>query len=317
MNIVDNISASKNLYIKPIKSDITVVKYIFSAGYSNTEYTSGYAHLIEHMIIQVNKEYLTGLEKKGIHFNAETKECTTEFYFIELEEGVLLKELENEILDKMFEKKLTSEALEIEKKTIIQEHMLLCEKLDESKVDNIIGNKKEIESFQLEIANEMKDTYYENCFKVVVTNIDRMQIATNKISVRDCNENWVNKISILKVIKNVDEMRFLLKKDQYAELLVYFLRILFNDVVRECSIDILDTDEEIEIVILGNKYDITEKVLRYKENAYVHYNILLSSLRFMCDEMSYIIVHKLYIFNLERLYKASEWEKFIYEKIVR
>lgn len=126
----------------------------------------------------------------------------------------------------------------------------------------------------------------------------------------------IGSIMMDNVAKHINGVQILLKKDEYAELLAYFARILFNDAIKDYSINVQHMDKELEISIVGNSETVDRKVMRYKDNAYVHYNILLSSLKFLCNEMGYVTIHKLYRFSLEELYKNSMWEKFLYEKII-
>ena len=184
---------------------------------------SGYAHLIEHMIIQANKKYLTYLEKQGIQFNAETKDCMTEYIFIDLQSELLLDELKEGNLEKIFDTGFKEEALAIERGTIAQEHLLLSNQMDEADVSEMIGNREEIANFKLARADTIKKGIY-------------------------------------------------------------------------------------------SKYH-TRGIIQYKSNAYHHYYLLLTSFKYLCNEVTYVTQHLVNNIDIEKVYMSGNWEEKLCEKI--
>jgi len=63
MDMIENIQKRKDGTVQfQMDSDVVVIKFLIPLGFADLIQKSGYAHLIEHMIVQSNKNvpYLSG-----------------------------------------------------------------------------------------------------------------------------------------------------------------------------------------------------------------------------------------------------------------
>lgn len=314
MDMIENIRHEEGVIYFDLDSDVTVVKFVIPLGFADLIQKSGYAHLIEHMIIQANKKYLVHLEKQGIQFNAETKDCMTEYIFIDLQSNLLLDELKKGNLEKIFRTEFKEESLEIERGTIAQEHLLLCNQMDEADVSDMIGKREEIENFKLMRADSLRKDIYSKYNTMVFTNSVIPEVKNCKEDVYIDEANWFDNITFLKFIRCSEYVEFEMEKELHAEILTYCLRILFCDMLRSFGLKIQRLGEIICIRIIGNIENI-ESVIQYKSNAYHHYYLLLTSFKYLCNEVTYVTQHLVNNIDIKKMYMSSNWEEKLYEKI--
>lgn len=314
MDMTKNIRSENGITYFDLDSDITVVKFVIPLGFADLIQRSGYAHLIEHMIIQANKKYLTYLEKQGIQFNAETKDCMTEYIFIDLQSKMLLDELKRGNLEKIFDTKFEENELTIEKGTIAQEHLLLSNQMEEEEVSKMIGNPKEIANFQLEKTDKIRQKKYSKYDTMVFTNSFGKETAF-KSEKKIVNEHeWFERIKFLNVNRFSNGIELKIEKSLYAEILAYNLRILFCDMLKEYKLKVEHSMEDINVKIIGDIEKI-ESVMQYKQNAYHYYYLLLTSFKHLCNEVTYVTKHLANNIDIEKLYMENNWEEKFCEKI--
>lgn len=315
MDMIENIRTKENITYFDMDSDITVVKFVIPLGFADLIQKSGYAHLIEHMIIQANKKYLTYLEKKGIQFNAETKDCLTEYIFIDLQSQVLLEELKTGNLEKIFDTKFEENFLTIEKGTITQEHLLLSNQMEEAYVSNMIGSKEEISKFQLSRADKIRQKNYSKYDTLIFSNaFSEKPIENSKYCDID-PDTWFEKIEFLQISRFSNGMELKLKRDLNAEILTYFLRILFCDMLKEYILKVVHSTKHIHLKLLGN-IEKLESIIQYKQNAYHYYYLQLTSFKYLCNEVTYFTKHLTNNMDIEKLYMQNSWEEKFFEKII-
>ena len=315
MYLIENIRDQDGIIYFDMDSDVTVVKFIIPLGFADMIQKSGYAHLIEHMIIQANKQYLTRLEKQGIQFNAETKDCMTEYIFIDLQSDLLMTELKKGNLEKIFKTEFNEKEVQIERGTIAQEHLLLCNQMEEDDVDEMIGNCEEIQDFELSRANKIRDTIYSKYNAMVFANSGVPEVKNCREHIHIDEYHWFNEVTFLKIEKGNGYSEIELKRDINSEILTYCLRILFCDMLKEYKLKIKRTNERICVKILGNIGNI-KSVIQYKNNAYHHYYLLLTSFKYLCNEVTYVTQYLTNTIDIEKVYMSSDWEEKLCEKII-
>lgn len=314
MDISGNIRHQNGIIYFDMDSDVTVVKFVMPLGFVDLIQKNGYAHLIEHMVIQENKKYLTHLEKQGIQFNAETKDCMTEYIFIDLQSDLLLDELKNGNLEKIFKTEFKEESLEIEKGTIAQEHLLLSTQMDEADVSDMIGNREEIANFKLARADGIKEDIYPKYSTMVFTNSGIVEIKNGREGIYIDEANWFNEVTFLNFVRCQDYTEFEVKSGIHSEILAYCLRILFCDTILDYRLKLQRYEENIRIKIIGD-IDNIKNVIQYKSNAYHHYYLLLTSFKYLCNEVTYVTYHLVNNIDIEKMYMSDDWEEKLFEKI--
>lgn len=314
MDMMDNIRYQGDIIYFDMNSDVTIVKFLIPLGFADLIQKSGYAHLIEHMIIQANKKYLTYLEKQGIQFNAETKDCMTEYIFIDLQSELLLDELKRGNLEKIFDTGFNEEALAIERGTIAQEHLLLSNQMDEADVSEMIGNREEIANFKLARADTIKKGIYSKYHTMVFTNSGIPEIKNDRHEANIDEFHWFEDITFYKFVKGSDYVEIEMNRDIYSEILTYCLRILFCDMLKDYGIKIKRCKEDISVKIIGDVNNI-RGIIQYKSNAYHHYYLLLTSFKYLCNEVTYVTQHLVNNIDIEKVYMSGNWEEKLCEKI--
>ncbi len=317
MDMIENIQKQEDGTVRfQMDSDVVVIKFLIPLGFADLIQKSGYAHLIEHMIVQSNKKYLTYLEKQGIQFNAETKDSMTEYIFIELQDGILQEELDSGNLEEIFETEFEQKGLSIEKNTILQEHLLLCSRLDEAEVNEMIGSREEIEEFELNKAKKIHAGQEGTYSTIIFGKLEQENREDARLEKMIFEEEWIEKVSFEEIIRQGNKVEIHVKKDQYGEVLSYCLRILFCGMVTDYALKIVHKSDIIKIVLEGNIRQLRE-VNQYKENAYHHYYLLLTSFKYLCNEVTYVTRYLEGDPDIEKTYFQSDWEEKLCDKIFK
>lgn len=317
MDMIENIQKQEDGTVRfQMDSDVVVIKFLIPLGFADLIQKSGYAHLIEHMIVQSNKKYLTYLEKQGIQFNAETKDSMTEYIFIELQDGILQEELDSGNLEEIFETEFEQKGLSIEKNTILQEHLLLCSRLDEAEVNEMIGSREEIEEFELNKAKKIHEGQEGTYSTIIFGKLEQENREDARLEKMIFEEDWIEKVSFEEMIRQDNKVEIHVKKDRYGEVLSYCLRILFCGMVTDYALKIVHKSDIIKIVLEGNIRQLRE-VNQYKENAYHHYYLLLTSFKYLCNEVTYVTRYLEGDPDIEKTYFQSDWEEKLCDKIFK
>lgn len=317
MDMIENIQKQEDGTVRfQMDSDVVVIKFLIPLGFADLIQKSGYAHLIEHMIVQSNKKYLTYLEKQGIQFNAETKDSMTEYIFIELQDGILQEELDSGNLEEIFETEFEQKGLSIEKNTILQEHLLLCSRLDEAEVNEMIGSREEIEEFELDKAKKIHEGQEGTYSTIIFGKLEQENREDARLEKMIFEEEWIEKVSFEEIIRQDNKVEIHVKKDRYGEVLSYCLRILFCGMVTDYALKIVHKSDIIKIVLEGNIRQLRE-VNQYKENAYHHYYLLLTSFKYLCNEVTYVTRYLEGNPDIEKTYFQSDWEEKLCDKIFK
>lgn len=317
MDMIENIQKQEDGTVRfQMDSDVVVIKFLIPLGFADLIQKSGYAHLIEHMIVQSNKKYLTYLEKQGIQFNAETKDSMTEYIFIELQDGILQEELDSGNLEEIFETEFEQRGLSIEKNTILQEHLLLCSRLDEAEVNEMIGSREEIEEFELDKAKKIHEGQEGTYSTIIFGKLEQEDREDARLEKMIFEEDWIEKVNFEEIIRQDDKVEIHVKKDRYGEVLSYCLRILFCGMVTDYALKIIHKSDIIKIVIKGDIRQLRE-VNQYKENAYHHYYLLLTSFKYLCNEVTYVTRYLEGDPDIEKTYFQSNWEEKLCDKIFK
>lgn len=317
MDMIENIQKQEDGTVRfQMDSDVVVIKFLIPLGFADLIQKSGYAHLIEHMIVQSNKKYLTYLEKQGIQFNAETKDSMTEYIFIELQDGILQEELDSGNLEEIFETEFEQKGLSIEKNTILQEHLLLCSRLDEAEVNEMIGSREEIEEFELNKAKKIHEGQEGTYSTIIFGKLEQENREDARLEKMIFEEDWIEKVSFEEIIRQDNKVEIHVKKDRYGEVLSYCLRILFCGMVTDYALKIVHKSDIIKIVLEGNIRQLRE-VNQYKENAYHHYYLLLTSFKYLCNEVTYVTRYLEGNPDIEKTYFQSDWEEKLCDKIFK
>lgn len=97
----------KEFFVR-FKGDMTIEKYIL-IPVKSAELGNGYLHLLEHMLIQQNRQWFTYIENENVCFNAITSKDRIEFIFLYFHKTITIDFM------KFFETNFSHENLELEK----------------------------------------------------------------------------------------------------------------------------------------------------------------------------------------------------------
>ena len=310
-------------------TDIDTVILTQPFGYQEDlkEGYNGYAHLLEHMTIKANNEYLNTLEKRGLVFNAETQENQTCYIFLDLTGGIIIKELESGTLKKIYLSTFTEEQLEVERKTIIEEHSLLSNIHGKQNIDKIIGTVVQIQSFDLNTLLRIKAKYYNEATCLLMGNPFHF---SGELIFKNCHCNnidteWFRHISIedISYENNFPVLEFMI--NPYTEFLAYCLKVLFsNSTDVNNLLKVSHEADKLKISFLGNGECLKRIMLtngEYKKNAYFRYYINLSNGKFLQSELMYLIKYLSPFMSIKQLdftllFFNSLWEEALYEKLI-
>lgn len=305
-----------------IDSVIITLPYGYQTDRENTY--RGYAHLLEHMTICSNNNYLNSLEKRGVVFNAETQGHQTRYIFLDLNRSCVIDDLNNGILSGIFSSKFSKEQLDIEKKTIIEEHALLRNTMDTHVVNQMIGTIEAIKKFDLDKLLAIRVIRYFKPTYIVLgsrcSSIENFNYASSSFTNIDLE--WYKSILFLEINKKKEAFIIELNKDIYSELLAYCIKVLVNPLTDvNISIRIDRGLKYLKIMLLGDLELIKRAVKNsnYKEHAYYRFYMNLSNFYFLYEELIYITTYlspytNITHINFEKIFLSTPWEAELYAK---
>ena len=142
-------------------SPIDILKLIVPIGFDTQEVDTGYAHLIEHLVIRSNYDILGDIEVHGGWFNGTTREHEMEIViYCDPDSGDYSVE---ELVDKLrlTFKNLTQKEFEEELDVIQKEYSALILRDAPESVGRRIGNLSQIGMFELDKAEDIISKYVE------------------------------------------------------------------------------------------------------------------------------------------------------------
>ena len=301
---------SNTLFCNIVEDPVTLASIIIPYGYSSKEYERGYAHLIEHMVIQSNQEYFNMLESNGIIYNAETQAEQINFTFIDFNSDTLLHETEH--LGDILKTEFTQKALDIEIKTIYQEHLYRSSTFSLDSVNTALGTVEEINNFDLEKLKKARDIALQK-YKLLFINPEpkRLGKELKKAPVYRINDNWYKNIVITHFENNGNSINIRLKKDIYAELFVYALRILSMCSFDAYEIEHLRSENFIDIKLPFGKEEFL-KMIKDKDKIFSRYILYLSTMKVYHQELAYCVNNIGVDFETHKCF-MNEWEEKVIE----
>ncbi|WP_251861394.1 insulinase family protein [Clostridium sp. Marseille-Q2269] len=308
---------SSNQYLYKIDEDVIVMKYLIPVGYKSKNISCGYAHLLEHMYINSNYSYLKDIEKKGVRFNATTTENLIEITLIDATGKLLLDKLKDVHKDMFLYSTFNEKQLQLEKKTILQEHNILKKTLGTKNADFMIGTEKDIDSFYVDKLNKYSKVIRDKNIKIIFSSLSISENTGNKENInKKCN--WIDHIMILNITNYKGETHILLEDNCSGRILFYSLHIFFDEILKLGSPSYNTKHNKFEI-ILPVEYDLfKEYVLKYKMNSLIRYKLKTNiSFKFLCDEVRNII-NLIYVpygdcTFIDESFYLKNWEKVIGE----
>ena len=294
-----------SLFCNVAEYPVSIASIIIPYGYSSKEYDRGYAHLIEHMIIQSNQKYFNMLESKGVIYNAETQPEQINFTFIDFKSDTLLNEIDH--LSDILKTDFTRKALDIEKRTIYQEHLYRASSFTLDSVNAALGTTEEINSFDLDKLKKARDIALKK-YKVLFINqhpeLIKKELKTAPVYY--IGSDWYKNVIIKHFESNDSVINLQLKKDIYAELFVYALRILCMCSFESSEAEHLRNDDTIYVKLPFGKEKFMN-MIRSKENCFARYILFLGTLKVYHQELTYCInnigtdfeTHKCFMNNWE------------------
>lgn len=268
---------SLNEYFYDIDNDVDVIKYIIPCGYSSENIPLGYAHLLEHMYINSNYDYLKEIEKQGIRFNGSTYDNFMVIELIDSTGKYILRNSDFIKENEMIKNKFLEEQLELEKKTIAQELGILRKTLGAEKADYMLGNSEEINAFSISKLNEVYDKVSDKYVRVVFRNSQNHE-CLNDINFKN-EVSWVKKISIKSIKDDKDSFYIQLKDDYNARILFYSLYIFFDKDLQLGTPNYRVESKDIIINVPVSYSKFEEVISLYKNNSINRY-MLRNSLSF-------------------------------------
>lgn len=282
--------------------DIEVLVLCFPYGYKSDSFT-GYAHLLEHMLIKIGKKEFDDICKNGILFNAVTKEYTTEYMFINLRGGDFLeknyRKIESIFSDVQIEK-TPEKLLEIEKKVILEEFLILENRFQSLAAEQMVGSKYNIRNFSLEEMSNKYYTFYTECKSILLT--DSRRINNKSYSVLPSIQyDFVGNLVV-----SSKNQRLLVKNNIEAKIVLFFLHLCINAQLDRKWDAIVEESQELVIIKITGKFNINEK-----QHILSRYFLLCTNLKFYIDEISYLLANNLLGLNIEQAF-MEDWERGIY-----
>lgn len=284
----------------PIEQDMEVLIYYFDFGFCSDE-LKGYAHLLEHMIIRINQEVLTDIKKRGIQFNAVTKENMTIYTFLNFRNNDFLLHCKPQITH-IFDSisKFNNELFELEKKTIQEELAIVSNQVTAEVASRMLGTETEIKNFTLDKMLKIFKEKYQNIHTVYMGKIRNVDL--NKfIPVYKKASNNIRQDIVLRK----KGLSFELDVNQESELFLYCLHICeISQVTRQWKLSV-EKNNKIYTVSIDNSFYLPKK-----EHIYTRYCLLCANLKVYMDEMMYLVSKDLLGIDIKQVF-FSEWEVII------
>lgn len=281
-----------------IEHNIEILNVYFNYGYDSDKNT-GYAHLLEHMIIRANQKEWSSFRKNGVQFNAVTREYDTIFTFLNLRNGNFLfqnKKNIEEALKNLHTQGINPELLESEKKTILEELSILEKQLSENAASEMLGNRDEITSFTISKMIEIYMSHY---------------VALNSIYIGNLTDRKDSYIPIYKKTFSITHEDIVIKKEKSefvlvdcveSNIILYFLHICYvSQLHRGWDMEIYKDATGIRLKFIG------QLILGQKSNILNRYCLSCSNLKMYMDEINYIAVNNLLDIDIEEMFFYN-WE---------
>lgn len=300
------------LYYNKKNSPVSLASVILPYGYKSKELKRGYAHLIEHMIIRCNMDYFNQLESRGIIYNAETQAEKTLFTFLDFDGKVLDNEVEH--LGKLLECEFGQNALDIEKKTIAQEHLYRASMYSIKSVNEAIGTPEEINQFSLESLIEARKAMMKSHKVLYISpSTKRFKNVLKVCANQELTDDWYKNISIENISEDENSINIILKNDIYSELLAYSLNILCMCSFEHGKIEHYKNGDRIMIILHFNR-DKFLSMIKDKSKSFSRYIIYLDTIKVYYQELADCINNIGLDFDAEKCY-MSRWEVRLLEKL--
>lgn len=320
------IRRDKHTFLFTMDVDVDAILITQDFGYLSDKRAAfrGYAHLLEHMTIKSNNDYLNSLEKRGLIFNAETQEYLTCYIFLDLDGSIIVNELNRGVLYNLFCSDYTEEELEIERKTIIEEHALITNTMGKRNADLMLGSVEKIKEFNLDTLLATRKKRYSKHIYIIMGNKNNFtEQFFYKQSLVNFDIDWYKKIQVLDIKYYKRYPVIELSVNFYSEFFVYCLRILFCSIEEvNTQLKIYRTYNRIKIQLVGNLRLLKDAIIsttKYKEHAYFRYYMNLSSFKYLYTELIYITKYlspfiELNGLEFEKVFFSVPWEMEFYEK---
>lgn len=219
---------------------------------------------------------------------------------------------ETEHLGDILKTEFTQKALDIEKKTIYQEHLYRSSTFSLDSVNTALGTVEEINNFDLEKLKKARDIALQK-YKLLFINPEpkRLGKELKKAPVYRINDNWYKNIVITHFENNGNSINIRLKKDIYAELFVYALRILSMCSFDAYEIEHLRSENFIDIKLPFGKEEFL-KMIKDKDKIFSRYILYLSTMKVYHQELAYCVNNIGVDFETHKCF-MNEWEEKVIE----
>lgn len=287
----------------PIESNIEILNIYYTYGYQS-DCNTGYAHLLEHMVIKARQKEIDHILENSIQFNAVTKENTTEYTFINFRNDKFLGKHREKIVQ-LFQNiemgNLEEKLLMEEKGTILEEFSILENRFSSEIAAKMLGGRKSIEMFSQEKMAEIYNTCYIYPKCIFLTGLDDIVERLCRIP-KNMFYDFQRDILIKK-----NNSQILLKRCCETTIILFFLHICYvSQVLREWEVQISDEEEGIWIEVVG------KMMIENKNLILNRYSLLCSNLKMYMEEVNYIVRNGLIELNIQKAF-FDKWEGYFYE----
>lgn len=287
---------TNRLYCKII-APIEILLFWVDYGFESNNET-GYAHLIEHLFISANKQYLECLDSKMIHYNACTESDYTSYTFINLNNtSILTKEYSS--LKNIFKVSITKDLISTEKKVIIEEFGILSNSVGNEVASKMIGNPEMINAFNISTVESRIQGHYQTIKSIAYTDVP------NNCFADEVAQSWQDEVKLLEKTFIDDKTILKLENNHQARILKFFIHIV--DVIKSKNYECLTDNNNDHITLSlehGLSYDMKIKLL-------TRYGLMCSDFKFLLQETTILAKHQLWYNNLFEIF-LTDWNN-IYE----
>lgn len=287
----------------PIEGDIEVLTIYYDYGYMS-DCNTGYAHLLEHMIVKINAAEIEKICTEGVLFNAVTREYSTEYTFINLRGGNVLAEQQKKI-EKLFSESRFGEKekqlLSIEKSVIMEEYAILEKRFSAEEAMKMVGSKKQIEVFDIKRLAHVFEQLYKKGKSILLESVENIPQIIENTQYR--NVYNFGKDILLQTKKE----ELYLRKCNEAKIITFFLHICcVSQISKKWTFEMVEEKNWITVKISGElRIDDKEHILK-------RYCLLCTSLKFYMEEIGWLIRNELLEVDIEKVF-FENWEGIIYE----
>lgn len=282
-----------------IDYDMEIFNICFNYGY-NSDNNTGYAHLLEHIMIKVNQEEWSYLQNGGVQFNAVTEEYNTIYTFLNLRNSFFLYQNKGKIIDTFRNiqiRHINQGLFDAEKATITEELSILEKQLSTLAAVNMLGNREEINCFTIE---KMQDIYRKQYYAMSSVYIGKLDTQKGYIPIRKKLVLNIDKV----IVKKKSNLEFCMKKNIETNIILFLLHICHvSQIVRKWDMEIQSDSFEIRI-----KFTQQIKIIQ-KSHVLNRYCLLCTNLKMYMEEIKYIMMNDLLELNIEKAF-LEDWEGF-------